>query len=322
MAKIISPFVGSAKGKLGGAVYYTRKGGTYARQRVADVANPQTEAQMITRVILSTVSKAYRAFMPLCNHSFQGKSGAAENHQEFMAQNTAVLRARINDSNSPYTLGNFNAKGFDRALINRFILAKGSLPAPVVHYDTDDQSEYPSQKLPFVEAKLKTDAEDTSCSYAELLETLGVPQGTQMTVVAVISEGDDAPVQEVNFARIILSPANGNLDTAIVANDGTINSANENNLGTEQFHFSIVPSRNVANGLAFQFRPAGTTWGARVILGYSVILSVNEGGTWKRSDAEIGGVASVPEDYTLGAALDSYQKGVNSSFYLNGSNRG
>lgn len=320
MAKIISPFVGSAKGKLGGAVYYSRRGGTFARQRVASVANPQTEAQMITRVILSTVSKAYRLLMPICNHSFQGAIGAAGNHQVFMSENVNALRQMLNEATNPYNKGNFNPKGVQFALINNLKVAKGSLPEAIVHADTYDADPYPNVYLPWMDVKTKTDNQDTSLTYRDILDYYGLPEGAQLTLLMPMSDGGEGEIGKFYFCRIILSPANGDFDSAFIDANGAINSPNAANEGTENFHFSAVTSRNTSSVLCLQWRPSVSTWGEPGPAGFAAIFSVLENGTWKRSDASIFGIDDDLKGWKLGAALESYEKGANSSFYLNGSN--
>lgn len=320
MAKIISPFVGSAKGKLGGAVYYSRRGGTFARQRVATVANPQTQAQMVTRIILSTASKAYSLLQPIADHAFQGKVGAASNHQRFMALNVAALRAVVNERENPLTAYSFNLKGMQEALFNEYIVSEGSLPSPVVHVDSFDAEPYAEAKVPFMDAKQKVSEQDTSLTYQNILDYYGLQAGAQLTLLMSTSKFGTAQIGKMQYCRIILSPANGDLGTAFIDANGAINSPNEANEGTSHFHFAVVSSRNTANTLALQWRANTTTWGEPAPGGYAAIFSVLENGVWKRSTSIMIGTPSDIDDFTLGDALESYEKGASSSFYLNGSN--
>lgn len=72
MAKISSPWVGIASGKLGEGVFYHASGRQCARARNRSPKNPKTAKQAVQRMILATSAKMAAAFKPLVDHSFEG----------------------------------------------------------------------------------------------------------------------------------------------------------------------------------------------------------------------------------------------------------
>lgn len=320
MAKIISPFVGSAKGKLGGAVYYTRTGGTFARQRVAEVRNPQTRAQMITRVILSTVSKAYSLMQPIADHSFQGKVGAAANHQEFMKINTSRLReglAFLDNSNYP---NNFNPKFLDSMVINNYVISAGKLVKPIVQTWESTEEGFTSNRVGGITVKRRSGETDLAVTYQDVLDFYGLPAGAQLTFITTRPGESRGAVSKINVGRLILAPADGDYTKPLLDNQGNVNVPNEANEGMDNFKLSIMPDQDDTTTLVLVFRSADANWGTSPDNSWGCIFSQYENGGWKRSNSELLFAPDALRIYGIEEALASYEKGTTSSYYLNQSN--
>lgn len=301
MAKIVSPFVGSARGKLGGAVFYTRPGGTYARQRVVQVANPQTDQQLVTRVLLSTVSKAYSILRPICDHSFQNIVGKSLNQQEFQRLNINRLRNKLNAAGEGmYALGNFNVKGDDQMLFNDYIVSRGDLPSIT-----------PLVNLLGVGWEVGATAIPT---YQEILDAFGLEVGAQLTFIALCGDETAQRITNIRYARVILDPADGDLTHPLFDAEGAIIAPNEKNQGTDMFEFGMD------NTYLFANLKANFLNGESILAG-TIITSYWGGIAWRRSNSEL--VISSDLDagtFDLATAVNSYKVGQNSSLYLNGSN--
>lgn len=320
MAKIISPFVGSAKGKLGGAVYYTRTGGTFARQRVATVANPKTDEQLTTRVILSTASKAYRMFAPLANHAFQDMVGKAGNHQRFMKLNANMLRERPWGMVEGSYVTAFNSKGDDSVKPNPYIIAEGSLPS--VPLEIGSLTPSPDDD-PLDAGAIKVPVGTSALTYQAVCDALGVEAGTELTLVAVSSDTSNVAADEYTkctFCRIILMPSSGEMTDSFLGAGNTINNPNPRNQGTENFLFSSA----VAGGVAtFVFTPDNITTDDVKLAGVAAIVSNNDGGRWLRSNAQLVLTSfEINIQDAMSEAVASYKDGANSSLYLNRAGRG
>lgn len=303
MAKIISPFVGSAKGKLGGAVYYGRQGGTFARQRVATVANPRSNSQMVTRVVLSTVAKAYSLFQPICDHSFEGKTGKAANYSRFAALNAFKLRETgVADTDAP-----FNGKGSGAALSRSWQVSEGSVRVPhydVVNIDEDDT---------YACAMVLRFPINTEVTYAAICEKLGLPQGAQITLLSIDCPYGSAEIEDFAYPRIILNPSDGDMSSTFIATNA-INKPNEKNTFANRLYVKVVNDTDegytkvyigVVSGLGMEFQYIAP------------VFSYNDGSGWKYSTSEFNGAASPGDGMTMADAIASYATNGESSFYLN-----
>ncbi len=61
-----------AKGKLAGSTIYKDGNGDTVMREVVSPANPQTDAQMIQRIIMHTVMSAFSKMKAITDHSFEG----------------------------------------------------------------------------------------------------------------------------------------------------------------------------------------------------------------------------------------------------------
>ena len=86
------------RGKIGSDVYTVGKNGKGAKQQVVRslaevVSNPQTEAQMKGRMIMSTVMQAVSALSPIIDHSFDNVPNGQPSISEFIRRNYALVKA-------------------------------------------------------------------------------------------------------------------------------------------------------------------------------------------------------------------------------------
>ena len=116
-------FVGSAKGKVGNLVLYTRKGSQITRAYQSDVKNPKTSGQMLQRAKFSNAVKFYqKAVQHFFRFAYQDQKQTETAFNAFMRHNVdRACLLRKDEVNDPY----FPAFG-------RWIMSQGSLAAPMV----------------------------------------------------------------------------------------------------------------------------------------------------------------------------------------------
>lgn len=88
------------RGRVGSDVYSVGRDAKGKKQQVVrslaeSVANPQTQAQMRGRMIMSTIAQALAVLRPIVDHSFDGMVGARANLAQFTTQNYALIKADV-----------------------------------------------------------------------------------------------------------------------------------------------------------------------------------------------------------------------------------
>lgn len=283
-------FMGNASGKLADVVLYRNAGAQVARLRVRNPKNPRSEQQLIQRVIQSTASKAYSVLQAICNHAFEGKQSRTANQSEFMRLNVARDRYRVSVAPMGWrSLSNFNSRDLVEPLANNYIVASGSLPE--MQFSGDGQAFT-------IGAGSGLASTDT---YEQVCTKMGLQRGDQITILNV-KVADNGAMSELNAARIILEPNDGDMTTVFLGTGGAINKPNDKNQG----NFTV----GIAEGaLTIELGKSG---GAG-----TVILSRYADGKWLRSTARMFVAGRIDNPPTLGAAVDSWKTAVSSDKYLN-----
>ena len=302
--------LGHARGKVGDLVFSRVNGQQVTRARAAVVKNPQTEAQMIQRILLNTIIQAYSRMSEICDHSYEGIPVGQKSMAVFMRKNLNALRSRLA---AAYEAGHqfddiyaFSPLGSNVFAMNEYIISSGSLPAVNCTCDA------------LTGGKVAIVAEGAELTYADVIDALGLQRGDQLTFVGQEAWTDSRAA--FKFARVILDPHDSEgavlpLDTPFLDGDA-INAPSPRNEG-EDVSFSY------SNGnLLFTFG-AGSTFGAAVI-----VSRQKADGTWMRSNAAIDLEDAMPYGligaYSLQDALDLFAAGgfdLQSDRYLNNAAR-
>lgn len=283
-------FMGNASGKLADVVLYRNAGAQVARLRVRNPKNPRSEQQLIQRVIQSTAAKAYSVLQAICNHAFEGKQSRTANQSEFMKLNVARDRYRVSVAPMGWrSLSNFNSRDLVEPLANNYIVASGSLPEFQFQSDGDEF---------VIGAGSGVTADDT---YQQICDKLGLQRGDQITVFN-IKVADNGAMSNLNPARIILEPNDGDMAAKFLGAGGGINKPNEKNEGD----FSV----NIAEGtMTILLNKSGN--------GGAIIISRYADGKWLRSTSRMYIAKVLQNAPTLGEAVDSWKTAVSSDKYLN-----
>lgn len=303
--------LGHARGKVGDLVFSRVNGQQVTRARAAVVKNPQTEAQMIQRILLNTVIQAYSRMSEICDHSFEGIAQGQPSMSAFMKRNLALLRQYVSDGVNieGRTFGDlyaFSPIGSNEFTMNPFVIAAGSLPSVTI-----------ADISALNGAKIAVTAAGAALTYDDVITSLGLQRGDQLTFISQEAWTDRRAA--FNFARVILDPrdADGNLLplTTEFLNGTAINMPNPRNEGSE-INYSF------ASGYLTFNRSDNSQFGAAVI-----VSRQKADGTWLRSNTSItlvAGTAQLVNSRSLQECLDLFAAGsidVANPLYLNNARR-
>lgn len=297
--------LGHARGKVGSLVFSRSNGKQVVRANADVVKNPQTEKQMIQRIIMATVAQAYSRFQPICDHSFEGLQAGQQTMSAFVSANLKLMReniaAAVAANQSFDDIKAFTPVGSNEYASNAYIIAKGKLPEVIASFTGSTR------------AKVAGIAANT---YAAVISALGLQRGDQLTFVT--TQGASGANITFHYARVILDPMNtdgseAELSVPFIA-DGAINLPN---------------SRNEGNFNVLGFADSAIAWNfsAQSVTGAAVIVSrQNADGTWKRSNAVLQvNDPGIIYERSLQECLDLVKSGsidTLSSMYLNNAGTG
>lgn len=297
--------LGHARGKVGSLVFSRSNGKQVVRANAEVVKNPQTEKQMIQRIIMATVAQAYSRFQPICDHSWEGLQSGQKTMSAFISANLKLMReniaAAVADNQSFDDIKAFTPVGSNEYASNAYIIAKGKLPEIVTSFSGSTR------------AKMDGIAENT---YAGVLAAYGLQRGDQLTFVT--TQGASGANMIFHFARVILDPMNADgseadLSSSFIA-DGAINKPNTRNEGS-------------FNALEFAAGSISWNFSAQAVTGAAVIVSRQKAdGTYARSNATLQvNDAGIIYERSLQECLDLVASGsidTLSTMYLNNSGTG
>lgn len=304
--------LGHARGKVGDLVFSRTNGQQVTRARAAVVKNPQSQAQMVQRVILNTVAQAYSKMSAITDHSFEGVQQGQKSMSVFMRTNINELRARVAAASSLYNVYAFTPIGQNILAINTFELAKGSLPMVVPTIPTVEETGLAQPTL-----ALATN------TYQGVLDQFGLQRGDQLTFIEVSEQGANS---YFNFVRVILDPTvNGEsapLSTAFIEN-GAIMAPSARNEGT----FKSLAFAGGAITFGVNTSQAGGQSAPQAVACAVIVSRQKADGEWLRSNSTLVISADALESYaySMGEALDLFESGgisMASDVYLNNAGRG
>lgn len=296
--------LGQARGKVGSLVFSRQNGKQVTRAKAESVRNPQTEKQVVQRIILNTISQAYSRMAAITDHSFEGKSNPSENMAAFMKRNMNELRAKISRAveagDSFEDITNFAPIGTANFVYNPLIISMGALP-----------------KVPVISVTSGTGAKTgavTANTYQAVIDAFNLQRGDQLTFVDICEDAQGN--KYFYYSRVILNPvdAEGNnlpLSTAFI-NQGAIVSPSPKNEG--QF-------------AALTFDTTGITFavGNTSIKAAAIIVSREKAdGSYARSEAKLVLDANAIDESidmcSLQSAIDQFQEngvGLDNAKFLN-----
>lgn len=333
-----NPFIGMARGSAGDFTFYRSFGEQVFRARNRHPSNPQTDLQLLQRVIMLTTQRAYSLLSPLADHSFAGRKPGTMSQARFTELNNAMLRNGLAETIEDIVTGadtgwptsaNYNGKSSVFPAMMPFILSEGTI-APVSYQWHEGFS-----CLPVVDLEI-----NATTTYAELVDALGVAPGDQLTFVQLACDDSDplSYFTGIKYARVILAPGGENdMDAnvfaasaggALIVDPGNANPRNMGNV-----YFSDHSVGTDLHSLAFSFVDSTAAEVSSVAdspAGCAVIVSRLSGDVWQRSNSSIAlrpftvGTGNLRWDHEtayLGDAMESFRTSSSGSTrYLNQAN--
>lgn len=282
--------LGHARGKVGDLVFSRSNGQQVVRARAAVVKNPQTQAQMISRIILNTIAQAYSRMSTITDHSFEGIQPGQKSMSFFMTKNLNELRAKVteavNNGDDLGTIFSFTPINENMLVPNEYLISQGSLPQVPAQVDniylTFDLSEN---------------------TYAAVLSDYGLQRGDQLTFCTV--QGMSLGNLDFHFVRVILDPTNAageplDLSTPFIV-DGAINMPSPRNEGS----FATITYSTTTHSV--DLRPAIQT----MAMGGIIVSRKQTDGNWLRSTASlvISDASTFTGSFSLQYCLDLFEQG-------------
>ena len=283
MAKSNS-FFGLRRGSTKSLTFSVNDGMQITKDRVTEVKNPRSKAQMAQRCLLKTISLAYSGMKSILDHSFEGIPYGARSMRHFQSLNFNLVKAAR--FATAKTIG-FAKYGDSTPNLGQYVIAQGSLNQPNFHGFTVA-----------VQGSGISIAVSNVTTVADFATKLGIGLGELITVCAQIQSTKNA----VAFAWVrftLPSDATANISDIKV----------ESNLSVEaSFESGVSAVVTVAD------------FGADTAKGtlYTAIRSKYGTNGWMRSKAVLNlvtGTLTYEDDYK--AALNTYPTGM--EYPLNGS---
>ena len=283
MAKSNS-FFGLRRGSTKSLTFAVNDGMQITKDRVTEVKNPRSKAQMAQRCLLKTISLAYAGMKSILDHSFEGIPYGARSMRHFQSLNFNLVKAAR--FASAKTIG-YAKYGDSTPNLGQYVIAQGSLNQPNFHGFTVA-----------VQGSGISIAVSDVTTVADFATKLGIGLGELITVCAQIQSTKNA----VAFAWVRFTLPN---DATASISDIKV----ETNLSVEASFESGVSA--VVSVTDF-----GTDTAKGVL--YTAIRSKYSANGWLRSKAVlnlVSGTLVYEDDYK--AALNTYPTGM--EYPLNGS---
>lgn len=285
-------FFGLRRGSTKTLTFSVYNGKQVTKDRVTDVKNPRSSAQMMQRAIMATALHGYSALKEICDHSFEGVTYGQKSMNYFIAENARMIRSTAPKVNlSTY-------KGI--AVSNAYIIAKGSLPSIELMGKPD-------------ESYFAIDQTFTGTfTFAQLMAVFGASKiGDMVTFVAIVDNPDsDASVYwlrlkltETNKTKSFTATESPNIIASL--SEGADFETNIDNFSADDFSVSYVNNGNkIAISVSSQDKQS-----------MGAILSRKSDTGWLRSSSTM---VNIQNQFNYAEALASYPE--NGEKILNGGN--
>lgn len=207
MAKSLNLYTRGLRQRLGGAVWYQKKGETLVRELAAHVSNPQTDAQMEQRVKLSNLVAIYRANKAwMDKYSFESKKTSWSDYNAFVSANLK--------NNTIFLTKENVAAG--AAVVAAYIFTKGTIPSVGLSWIPGNEV----FKTDLYTGELSFGSTDTTTTIAALSSALiennnGLREGDQISFIQNIqrTSANGEPFVTLRYNEIVLNTT----DTTTIA---------------------------------------------------------------------------------------------------------
>lgn len=276
------------RGRVGADVYSIGKDGLGKKQQVVrslaeTVANPQTEAQMRGRMIMSTIMQFVTGASVIIDHSFDGVVKGQPSISEFIRRNYALIKADVAahpSADNVFALSPYKEKG---AQPGAYVVSDGEAINPGSGIVNEAQT-----LVAFV-------IPETTGTMGDLREAAGMTDDDYVTFIGV--GGTVNTYGEVLYKRVRLNPAIA--DSTVLTSENIASAFLFEGNGTIEIGFD-------GGEIDLQFRYSN---------GAAVIWSIKGADGYKHSSATLV-VDTIPADTNADAVLPTYPQG--GELFLNG----
>ena len=161
------------------------------KDRVTDVKNPRSAAQMKQRAIMATALRGYSALKEICDHSFEGVTYGQKSMNYFITENARMIRATAPNVNLSFSKGN--------SVSNAYIISKGTLPAIEVQSVAADGSNR--------QFKIAMTNGATNITFGKIMANLGATLAGDMVTFVFLKDNPGANAS-IYWVRLKLSDEN------------------------------------------------------------------------------------------------------------------
>lgn len=206
--------LGTASGKLGDIVFSRRNGEQIISTRVTP-ANPKSEAQSRQRMAFATATSAASRLRQIIDHSFEGVKYGQDSVNHFVKLNIKALRAAAAYNGEELPEGSYNdflIKGVKGVARMPFVVSEGRLNFPNGTLAVNQFGDTGLAVPVYNQDPWLIDVENAE-SYETALAGLGLIPGDQLTLLAVVTDGNSIGSYDptgaynttsyVEFARIV-----------------------------------------------------------------------------------------------------------------------
>lgn len=276
-------FFGLRTGSTKTLTFQVLNGKQITKDRVYNVKNPQTLAQMQQRALMATAVTAYSKMKAICDHSFEGVQVGSKTMGEFIKNNLAVLGNAMPEIN----VTEYKSQTFAE---NKYMISKGTLN-PV------------NSTVKGNNVRIDTGVAITSgdaITWSDIASKMAIKQDGMLTFVVIYEK-------QCLWLRIKFNEAMLNTKPTIGENGFTNDLSELNAVEGNSLELSdiVTFNKDVSGNYYFEVKlNEGDSAGA--------IISERVENTWKRSTAYLNGKIN----YLFDAAFSTYP--INTTLLLNG----
>ena len=276
-------FFGLRTGSTKTLTFQVLNGKQITKDRVYNVKNPQTLAQMQQRALMATAVTAYSKMKAICDHSFEGVQVGSKTMGEFIKNNLAVLSNAMPEIN----VTEYKSQTFAE---NKYMISKGTLNP--VNSTINANNVRIDTGVPI--------AGNDSVTWADIASKMGIKQDGMLTFVVIYEK--QCLWLRIKFNETMLS-TEATVGESGFTNDLSGMDAVEGN--SLELSDIVTINKGVSGNFYFEVKlNEGDSAAA--------IISERVENTWKRSTAYLNGNIR----YLFDAAFSTYP--INTTLLLNG----
>ena len=276
-------FFGLRKGSTKALTFQVLNGKQITKDRVYNVKNPQTLAQMQQRALMATAVTAYSKMKAICDHSFEGFEVGSKTMGEFIKNNLAVLSNAMPEIN----VTEYKSQTFAE---NKYMISKGTLN-PV-------NSTIQGNNVKF-DTGVPISAGD-AITWNDIADKMGIKQDGMLTFVVIYEK-------QCLWLRIKFNEKMWNTQPTIGGNGFTNDLSELDAIEGNSLELSDIVILNKDSSGNYYFEVKLNEKDSA-----GAIISERVENTWKRSTAYLNGNIR----YLFDAAFSTYP--INTTLLLNG----